>query len=1148
MATGTPLETDLIYLERDLVQYRISWYDFTNRVGVEENDLVFVQRELQYFSVRVGDIWSGDVMLEDTDFFLVERGIRGAFNPDDPEDPAYFGRLYHANPEIGVYIEFELISDTGGVPEVTITVGGDAWSNNLRPRIVTPSSGSHMITPQSKTFTFQGAGIYGIMGYLKGLSISSPDTIDASLSTTSLWHDMNSRDRQFGANLFSDINRLTGVPEALYIKNAWQFAANTNFDFGGSNPLDNLKIRYDETTNRQAANAARAFFNTTNLPGLYNATISQLWTSAEMFAESDFSGPFWTGGTDHISPPSWRSINSHKMFFNCVNYTGSDQFWQKACMGAFTPVQGDTARIIEDASKMFEGSAFNANFSNWGTSWIIRSCNNMHRMFARSNFNGVISGTTVWDINHYEVEDVSEMFADNPTFARNVLLNFGNVSQLTPVNVEGMFRNTRAFDRNFNGEWKFNRVKDGSVANMFRDATGLTTPTAPANWDVSPLRNYSNMFTGSTFNVDLKNWDTQNATNMDHMFDNAAVFNFDLTGWCVPLIPDEPVNFADTTVFPEIKHPQWGTCPVPVVVMPKLQDYTDRDFVNGDVGHALRYDEGELEIPAEKLITVWEIKKQGETDFKELDGWLLYNSQYSGTIAPALENSVIRAKETHQNVKYDDDIVLYSNELAIGPAPARTFWTFDYTGDPGKILRVNISYAQMEAFDGANWDFVTFDEKVDFTESYSVRRTNSLRPGKYRFDTTYDKNWDYVSSSDNFGSTDLIVDNTSTLGAVTNMNEMFAMTGYKGQDFSWLDTSKVAKMYKTFYRTKSTQLDVSNWDLSNVTTFDKAFAQADGFTGTGLETWGLAPKAAEAKEMFWGCKNLNVSMSNMQLPKVKNAQAMFERCENAEFDPPGEMFTGQASNASNMFRNCYKFNGNIGGFRMGFLHYASNMFNNCRAFNPDSFQNADWTGQKMSSHGAQNMFTNCRQFNQSLAVLPRGFFKKVAFLDYTFEDCVNFAGEGMGGLIFENATSFRGTFKNSGLEGDVDVSGWVLKTDGDIRMVDTFSSCKKAESFVGLPQWDTSRVTNMNGMLKTCYLLHQDDMYELDVANVVDVNDMFRSSNMFNADLSSWCVPKLGPADRRQNFAKYSGIADQPAKHPVWGQCPPRVVSQPIIV
>jgi hypothetical protein len=48
---------------------------------------------------------------------------------------------------------------------------------------------------------------------------------------------------------------------------------------------------------------------------------------------------------------------------------------------------------------------------------------------------------------------------------------------------------------------------------------------------------------------------------MGAMFRGAAVFNQDLTGWCVTNIPSLPDNFATGSALDANNYPVWGTCP-----------------------------------------------------------------------------------------------------------------------------------------------------------------------------------------------------------------------------------------------------------------------------------------------------------------------------------------------------------------------------------------------------------------------------------------------------------------------------------------------------------------------------------------------------------------------------------------------------------
>jgi len=49
-------------------------------------------------------------------------------------------------------------------------------------------------------------------------------------------------------------------------------------------------------------------------------------------------------------------------------------------------------------------------------------------------------------------------------------------------------------------------------------------------------------------------------TTMDNMFKDAAIFNQDLSGWCVEQIEDLPADFATNCPLQDEYYPVWGSC------------------------------------------------------------------------------------------------------------------------------------------------------------------------------------------------------------------------------------------------------------------------------------------------------------------------------------------------------------------------------------------------------------------------------------------------------------------------------------------------------------------------------------------------------------------------------------------------------------
>lgn len=70
------------------------------------------------------------------------------------------------------------------------------------------------------------------------------------------------------------------------------------------------------------------------------------------------------------------------------------------------------------------------------------------------------------------------------------------------------------------------------------------------------------MFAESDFNSpDIVDMDFGPNPNLEGMFMNNTTFNQDLSGWCVPFITEEPLDFATGATSFEDKHkPLWGTC------------------------------------------------------------------------------------------------------------------------------------------------------------------------------------------------------------------------------------------------------------------------------------------------------------------------------------------------------------------------------------------------------------------------------------------------------------------------------------------------------------------------------------------------------------------------------------------------------------
>jgi hypothetical protein len=81
--------------------------------------------------------------------------------------------------------------------------------------------------------------------------------------------------------------------------------------------------------------------------------------------------------------------------------------------------------------------------------------------------------------------------------------------------------------------------------------------------DVSKVTNFEATFAALNFDADISGWNTESADYMQSMFEMNGKFNQDLSGWCVPLIDQQPINFDQAChawTLPNSR-PDWGKCP-----------------------------------------------------------------------------------------------------------------------------------------------------------------------------------------------------------------------------------------------------------------------------------------------------------------------------------------------------------------------------------------------------------------------------------------------------------------------------------------------------------------------------------------------------------------------------------------------------------
>jgi surface protein len=211
--------------------------------------------------------------------------------------------------------------------------------------------------------------------------------------------------------------------------------------------------------------------------------------------------------------------------------------------------------------------------------------------------------------------------------------------------------------------------------------------------------------------------------------------------------------------------------------------------------------------------------------------------------------------------------------------------------------------------------------------------------------------------------------------------------------------------------------------------------------------------------------------------------------------------TSSASDMRGVFNGASSFNQNIGGWNTSSVTRMNDMFEGATAFNQDI---GDWDTAAVTN--MTGMFYRASSFNQDIG-------------DWDTAAVTNMSG------MFKNAQAFNG-----------DIGNWNTAAVTDMSYM--FQMANAFNQNIG--SWNTSAVTTMAVMFRATptwsynirsLMTFNQDIGSWDTAAVTDMDLMFKDFDLFNQDLSGWCVTNITtePSD-------FSLQTD--ANKPVWGTCP----------
>lgn len=132
-----------------------------------------------------------------------------------------------------------------------------------------------------------------------------------------------------------------------------------------------------------------------------------------------------------------------------------------------------------------------------------------------------------------------------------------------------------------------------------------------------------------------------------------------------------------------------------------------------------------------------------------------------------------------------------------------------------------------------------------------------------------------------------------------------------------IDVSNIRTMQTIFYsvnrKVKVTDIDISEWDVSNIKVFDG---------------------------MFMNCENINCDISNWDVSSAEDMNSMFAQCHNFNCDL-SKWNVGKCEDMNCMFEGCWKFNCDLSNWDVSNVYDMYNMFGGCVEFEGEGLDKWD---------------------------------------------------------------------------------------------------------------------------------------------------------------------------------------------------------------
>lgn len=273
-----------------------------------------------------------------------------------------------------------------------------------------------------------------------------------------------------------------------------------------------------------------------------------------------------------------------------------------------------------------------------------------------------------------------------------------------------------------------------------------------------------------------------------------------------------------------------------------------------------------------------------------------------------------------------------------------------------------------------------------------------------------------------------------------------------------LDPSKCIRIWRLFGNMCNlTSLDLSGWNIVNVTSMSQVFFNCYALTTLNVSEWNLPSSAASATNLFSHCRELKyINLSDWDMSSITDAHGIFDGCLNLQqIEYPRSPMKAKSLNWA--FRNCQKLT-TIDLSKISDTSYTTSF---------------------------QEMCSMCGELKT--IVLPQNIIFTTAYA--TFQECKNLTNLDVSTWNMSSCTDMSFMFYGCSSLKEIDVSNW---DTSKVNTLDHFAAHANLKR-KGMEKWNTSSLVNANAAFHNC-AEEELDLSGWDVSKVQFFCQMFENS------------------------------------------------------